>query len=185
MNGNPGNRYGVVRATIAGMGILIRLAVSALTLWISTLVFDGITLGGDSVGAKVMTVIIVAAMFGVANAVLRPIIKTIGCWAYVLTLGLVALVVNGALLMLTSFVAGQLDLPFHVDKFWPTAVLGALFIGVVSWAINFLIPDRRDRKPKGRPGPPPRQQYPPQQYPRQQYPPQQYPPQNPPQYRGR
>jgi putative membrane protein len=160
------------------MGILIRLAVSALTLWLSTLVFDGITVGGDSVSAKVLTLVLVAIMFGIANAVIRPIIKAIGCWAYVLTLGLVALVVNGALLMLTSFVAGQLDLPFHVDKFWPTAVLGALFIGVVSWLINFLIPDGGDKKSKGSP---PRQQYPRQQYPGQQYPGQQYPPQ----YRGR
>jgi putative membrane protein len=93
------------------------------------------------------------------NAVLRPIIKTIGCWAYLLTLGLVSLVVNGALLLLTSKIAGALDLPFNVDKFWPTAVLGALFIGVVSWLLNFLIPDRgdKDRNQNDRRQPPPQQ----------------------------
>jgi len=96
--------------------------------------------------------------------VLRPIIKTIGCWAYVLTLGLVSLVVNGALLLLTSKIAEAVDLPFHVDHFWPSAVLGALFIGVVSWLLNFLVPDGgdKDRKRKDndrRPMPPPRQQY--------------------------
>jgi putative membrane protein len=145
------------------MGILIRLAVSALTLWISTFIFDGITVEG-SVGRQAMTLVIVAAIFGLANAIIRPIVKTIGCWAYVLTLGLVALLVNGALLMLTSWIAGELDLPFHVDEFWPTAVLGALFIGVVSWIINFLIPDGKDRANNRRqPPPPPRQQRP--QYP--------------------
>ena len=58
-------------------------------------------------------------IFGLVNAVLRPIIKAIGCGLYVLTLGLVALVVNGLLLLLTSWIAGKVDLAFHVDGFWP------------------------------------------------------------------
>jgi putative membrane protein len=122
------------------MGLLIRLAVSALTLWIATLIFHGITLGG-SAGQQALTVVIVAAIFGIVNAILRPIIKVIGCWAYVLTLGLAAILVNGALFMLTSWIAGRLDLSFHVDHFWPTAVLGALFVGVVSWVLNMVVPD--------------------------------------------
>ncbi len=126
------------------MGIVIRLAISALALWVSTLLLKGITLGGDSVPKKVLTLIIVAVIFGVVNAVLRPIIKTLGCAVYVLTLGLIALVVNGLLLLLTSWIAGKLDLPFHVDKFWPTAVLGALIVGVISWVLHMLVPDGKD-----------------------------------------
>lgn len=145
------------------MGILIRLAVSAFTVWLATLVISGITVEGDT-GRKVLTLVVVAVIFGVVNAVLRPIIKTIGCFAYILTLGLVSLVVNGALLLLTSKIAEALDLPFHVDKFWPTAVLGALFIGVVSWLLNFFVPDGKDKKRKrddrdyDRRLPPPQQQ---------------------------
>ena len=142
--------------TITGMGILIRLAISAFTLWLATLVIKGITVEGTA-GKKVLTLVLVAAMFGLINAVLRPIIKTIGCWAYLLTLGLISLVVNGALLLLTSYLADRLDLAFHVDKFWPTAVLGALFIGVVSWIINLVVPDGKD-KDKGRREPPQRNQ---------------------------
>jgi putative membrane protein len=143
------------------MGILIRLAVSAFTVWLATLVISGIQVGGDT-AHKVLTVVAVAAIFGIINAVLRPIIKTIGCWAYVLTLGLVSVVVNGALLLLTSKIAETLDLSFRVDKFWPTAVLGALFIGIVSWLLNFFVPDGKDKKRKqeyDRRQPPPRQQY--------------------------
>jgi putative membrane protein len=124
------------------MGILIRLIISALALWISTLVIDGITVGGTA-AEQAGTLLLVAAIFGVVNAVLRPIIKVLGCWAYALTLGLVAVVVNGALFMLTSFIAGELDLAFDVDQFWPTAVLGALLIAVVSWLLNLLVPDRK------------------------------------------
>jgi putative membrane protein len=129
------------------MGILIRLAVSAFTVWLATLVISGITVDGDT-GRKVLTLVAVAAIFGIVNAVLRPVIKTIGCWAYVLTLGLVSLVVNGALLLLTSKIAEWADLSFHVDKFWPTAILGALFIGIVSWLLNFFVPDGKDKQRK-------------------------------------
>jgi putative membrane protein len=145
------------------MGIVIRLAVSAVALWLTTLILDGITVGGSSTGKKILWLVVVAAMFGIVNAVLRPIIKLVGCWAYVLTLGLIALVVNGALLMLTSWIADQFDIPFHVDKFWPTAVLGALIIAVISWLINLVIPDgkdkQKDRRPPQRPQPPRGYQY--------------------------
>jgi putative membrane protein len=126
------------------MGILIRLVISAVALWISTLLIHGITLGGDSTLKKIGTLLLVAVIFGIINAILRPVIKVLGCWAYVLTLGLIAIVVNGALFLLTSWIAGKLDLPFHVDRFWPTAVLGALLVSVISWLLNMLVPDKED-----------------------------------------
>jgi putative membrane protein len=129
------------RATINAVGIVIRLVISAVALWIATLVIDGITVGGTT-AEKAGTLLVVAAIFGIVNAVLRPIIKVLGCWAYALTLGLIAVVVNGALLMLTSVIADQLDLAFSVDHFWPTAILGALLIGIVSWLLNLVVPDK-------------------------------------------
>lgn len=126
------------------MGILVRLLTSAAALWIATLLIPGITLDTDSTLGKIGTLLLVAAIFGVVNAVLRPIIKVVGCAFYVLTLGLIALVVNGALFLLTSWIADQLDIPFHVADFWPSAVLGALVVGVVSWLLNMLVPDRSD-----------------------------------------
>ena len=128
-------------ATIIVVGIVIRLVISALALWIATLVIDGITVGGTA-AEKAGTLLVVAAIFGIVNAILRPIIKVLGCWAYALTLGLIAIVVNGALLMLTSLIAEQVDLAFSVEKFWPTAILGALLIGVVSWVLNLVVPDK-------------------------------------------
>ena len=126
------------------MGIIIRLAIGAVSLWIATLVIPGITLSTDSIPQAVGTLLAVAVIFGIINAILRPVIKTIGCGLYVLTLGLVALVVNGLLFLLTSWIADQFDLPFHVDGFWPAAVLGALLVSVVSWLLNMLVPDGND-----------------------------------------
>jgi putative membrane protein len=123
------------------MGILIRLAISAFALWISTWLIKGITIEADSILGEIATLLAVAIIFGLVNAILRPIIKLVGCAFYILTLGLIAIVVNALLFMLTSWIAGLFDLGFHVENFWPSAVLGALLVGVVSWALNLLVPD--------------------------------------------
>jgi putative membrane protein len=123
------------------MGYVIRVAVTAVALWISTLILSGITLTTDSTLKKVGTLIAIAVIFGLVNGVIRPIIKTVGCAFYLLTLGLIALVVNGLLFLLVSWIADKISLPFHVAGFW-TAVLGALIVGVVSWIMNVAIPDK-------------------------------------------
>jgi len=126
------------------MGIIIRIVITAVSLWISTLFIDGIRLTTSSTSGKIFTLLAVAVIFGVINAILRPIVKTVGCGLYVLTLGLIALVVNGLLFELVSWIAGKAGLPFHVDGFWPAAVLGALLVGIVSWLLNMLVPDGSD-----------------------------------------
>src|SRR5512133_1572093 len=114
------------------MRFLLRVLVSAAALGVATWAVSGITLPA------------VAVIFGVINATLKPLIKVIGCAFYVLTLGLVALVVNGLLLWLTSWIAGKLTLPFHVAGFW-AAFWGAIIVGLVSWVLHLLIGDNRPR----------------------------------------
>src|SRR4029077_2438387 len=94
--------------------------------------------------SKAGTLLVVALIFAIINATLKPLIKVVGCAFYVLTLGLVALVVNGLLLWLTSWVAGKLSLPFHITGFWP-AFWGAIMFGLVSWVLNLFIRDKRER----------------------------------------
>ena len=96
---------------------------------------------GSSDPKKIGTLIAVALIFGIVNAVIKPIVKTIGCLFYVLTLGLIGLVVNALLLWLCSWVAGKLSLPFHITGFWP-AFWGAIIVGVVSWLLSLFLDDR-------------------------------------------
>jgi putative membrane protein len=124
------------------MGFLVRTLVTAVALWVATAALDGIALTGSNNGERVLTLIVVAAIFGVVNAVLKPIIKIFGCVFYILTLGLFALVVNALLFLLVSWICGVLKLPFHVDGFW-SAFWGAIIVGIVSWLINLVVPDRR------------------------------------------
>jgi putative membrane protein len=119
-------------------GVLVRLLATAFAFWLATLIIPGITLDTDSTGQVVLTVVLVAVIFGVVNAVLQPIIKTLGCGLYILTLGLIAIVVNALLFLLTGWIAEQVDLPFDVDSFWPAAVLGALLVSLVTWVLGLI-----------------------------------------------
>jgi putative membrane protein len=121
------------------MKILIRIVVAAAALGVAAWVVPGIVLSGHSGVAKAETLLIVAVIFGVINAVLKPIIETVGCAFYVLTLGLLAIVVNGLLLWLVSYVVyDKLHQPFHVTGF-VAAVEGALIVGVVSWVLHLIL----------------------------------------------
>jgi putative membrane protein len=123
--------------------ILLKVVITAVALWVATALIDGITLGDQTTPRRILTLLGVAVIFGLINAILKPIIKTLGCAFYVLTLGLIGLVVNALLLWLTSELAQELDLPFHVTGFWP-AFWGAIVVGVVGWLLHVFIPDDKD-----------------------------------------
>jgi putative membrane protein len=119
--------------TIANAGAL------AVAVWL----LDKITLTGSSTGRKIGTLIVVALLFGLVNFLVKPIVKVLTFPLFILTLGLITLVVNALMLLLTSWLAGKLDLSFHVEGFW-TAVLGGLIISIVSWALHVVLPDEKD-----------------------------------------
>jgi putative membrane protein len=125
------------------MKILLRIVVAMAALGVAAWVVPGIVLSGHSDSSKALTLLIVALIFGVINAILKPVIKAVGCAFYVLTLGLVAIVVNGLLLWLTSWIAyDKLHEPFHVTGF-VAALEGALIVGIVSWVLHLILGDDR------------------------------------------
>jgi putative membrane protein len=117
------------------MKVLLRVAITAVALFVATAVVPGIQLLAGTTLSKVTTLVVVALIFGVTNTVLKPVVKTLGCVFYILTLGLFGLVVNGLLLWLTSWVAGKLSEPFHITGFWP-AFWGAIIVGLVGWLLS-------------------------------------------------
>ncbi len=121
------------------MRFVLRLVISAIALWVATLVLSGVTINTDSTPKKVGTLLAVALIFGLVNAVLKPLAHVLGCF-YVLTLGLLALVVNGFLFWLTGRIATRIGLPFEVHGIL-TSILGALIVGVVSWLLGVVIPE--------------------------------------------
>jgi len=118
------------------MRFLIRLLVNAAALWVATRLVTGVTYTG-----AVMPLIGVALVFGVVNAIIRPILKLFTFPLLILTLGLFTFVLNGLMLWLTSSVSSRLGLGFHVSGFWP-AFWGALVVSFVSAVLGAIVRER-------------------------------------------
>ncbi len=124
------------------MTLLIRLAINAIALFVAAYFLPGITLGANRVPSTVndwVTIVLVALIFGLINAVIKPILTILTLPITILTLGLFIFILNALMLMLTSWVAGLLGLNFHVEGFI-TALIGSLVISIVSWVLHMIIP---------------------------------------------
>ena len=125
------------------IGYVATVIGTAIALWVTTLVYPEISFGTDP---KVTTVAIVALIFGVVNAIIKPLIKVLALPLTLMTFGLFGLVINGGLLLLLAFVADKLDLKFTVGGFPPhfgldaiiAAVVGGVILSVVSTLIGFI-----------------------------------------------
>ena len=105
------------------MGFLAHFAITAFALWAATQMVSGIAVRG------MPSLLLAALIFGLVNAVVRPVLVLLSLPLTILTLGLFLLVINAAMLGLTAAL-----LPgFRVDGFWP-ALLGSIVVSVVSWA---------------------------------------------------
>lgn len=131
-------------ATIGPMkSFLVQTAANAVAIAVATWVIAGITLTGNDTGSKVLTLVLVTFVFGAVNFLVKPLVQLFSLPLFILTLGLISLVINGLMLWLTSWASGHLSLDFHVEGFW-AAFFGALIISVVSWAVNVTLPDGKD-----------------------------------------
>lgn len=125
----------------------IKTVVNGIALWVAALVVSGIHLGEDkpALASRLVSILLVAVIFGIVNAMVKPIAKVLSFPVIVLTLGLFTLVVNALMLQITSWVAGPAGLDFRIEHFFWDAVLGAIVVGFVSMLLNLLLPDHDER----------------------------------------
>ncbi|HEX5770268.1 MAG TPA: phage holin family protein [Nocardioidaceae bacterium] len=121
------------------MRFLIWVVVNALALAAAAWLLDGIDVAGGSTSEEAVTLILVALIFGVVNAIVEPIVKLFSIPFILLTLGLFLLVINALMLMLTDWISGLFDLGFTVDGFW-TALLGGIIITIATWILEAVLP---------------------------------------------
>lgn len=127
------------------MKILVRLLINAAALWVAVRLVPGVSFSGDGV-----LLLVVALVFGVLNACVRPLLWLLTLPFLVLTLGLFTFVLNAMLLWMTSALSGALGLGFHVDGFG-AAFLGALVVSAVSILLSMFMsqPESRSAKARG------------------------------------
>jgi putative membrane protein len=125
--------------------LIVRLLAGAVALAAAAGLIDKISVGPGTTGERVITLLAVAIIFGLVNAVVRPIVRLLTLPLFIITLGLFTFIVNALMLLLTAWIGDQFDLAFEVDGF-VAALLGALVISVVSFLINLLLPDSYERR---------------------------------------
>jgi putative membrane protein len=138
-----GKQYSAVLAFIRlpredTVSFVVRTLVNAAALWVADELLTGISREGDWV-----SLLLVALVLGVVNGLVRPILKVLTCPLQIVTLGLFTFVINGVMLLLTSWISGKLGLAFHVGSFWD-ASLGGLIISIVNMILSALV--KKDRR---------------------------------------
>lgn len=125
--------------------LLLRLLINALALWLTTLILSPNVrvepFGEPGVGMSIeliVTYLLVALIFGLVNGIIGGIIRIVAFPLYVLTLGLISLIVNGLLFLLVAWISSQLGYGLAVEGFW-WGVLGALVLGVIGWLIGIVL----------------------------------------------
>jgi putative membrane protein len=127
------------------MRFILRLLANMGALAVATWLLSGITLTAETTERKVLTLLVVALIFGIVNAIVKPIFTLVTAVAVVLTLGLFLIVINALMLWLTSWVSGLFDLGWSVSGFWP-ALLGSIIVSIISFVLNAFIPDRDEQR---------------------------------------
>ena len=124
------------------MEFFLRAGVTGLALWVVTLILPGMQfVGGDTSLQKVGIIFVVAVIFGLVNAIIKPIVTVLSLPLYVVTLGLFSIVVNALMLWITAWITDHTThWGLHIDKFWWTAIWAAILLSLVGWV--FSVPFR-------------------------------------------
>jgi putative membrane protein len=124
---------------------LIRAGLTGLALWIVTLVVDGIGfVGGDTTAQRIGIIFVVAVIFGLVNAFIKPVVQLLSIPLYILTLGLFHIVINAFMLWLTAWITeNTTHWGLQIDHFWWTAIWAAIVLSLVSWVLSLVLRDAR------------------------------------------
>src|SRR6478735_6955338 len=125
------------------MAFLLRASLTGFALWIVTFVVSGIDfVGGDTTLQRIGIILFVAVIFGLVNAIIKPIVQLISIPLYILTLGLFHVVINALMLWITSRITeNTTHWGLYIDDFWWTAIWAAIVLSIVSWLLSLITRD--------------------------------------------
>lgn len=119
---------------------LVRAALTGFALWVVTLFVHGLRfVGGDTTLQRVGIIFVVAVIFGLVNAIVKPIVQILSIPMYILTLGLFHIVINAFMLWITARITEQTThWGLQIDHFWWTAIWAAILLSFVSWLLSLM-----------------------------------------------
>ena len=124
-------------------GILTKVVINAVAIWIATLVVPDVSVGERSdLGHRLLSLLVVGALFGVVNAFIKPVVKLFTLPLYLLTLGLMTFVVNDLMLKIVEWLSGRIGITFDAGPFFWSTLGAAVVVTFVSLILNVTVPDR-------------------------------------------
>lgn len=131
------------------MAFVLRVLINGVAIWLASLVVPGFdVVGGSSSDSpnwtRIGVFLLVGLVFGLVNAVIKPLVHLLSLPLYILTLGLFTLVVNALMLLLTEWITSRASWGMRIDNFG-TAVLAALVVSIAGLLLSVLV-GRRDRR---------------------------------------
>lgn len=125
-------------------GYLIKIAVNAAAIWVATLIVPGVSVTASGPGRTVLSLAVIGALFGIVNTLIKPVVAVLALPAYILTLGLIAFVVNALMLKLTSWLSGAIGISFDSGDFFWSTILAAVVVSLASMVLNAFVQDDDD-----------------------------------------
>jgi putative membrane protein len=119
---------------------LVRAALTGFALWVVTVFVHGLRfIGGDTTLQRAGIIFVVAVIFGLVNAIVKPIVQILSIPMYILTLGLFHIVINAFMLWITARITEQTThWGLQIDHFWWTAIWAAILLSFVSWLLSLV-----------------------------------------------
>ena len=120
---------------------VIRAAVTGFALWVVTHLVHGLSfVGGDTRLQRVGIIFVVAVIFGLVNAFIKPVVQILSIPLYILTLGLIHIVINALMLWITAWITSHTThWGLAIDHFWWTAIKAAIVLSIVSWVLSLVV----------------------------------------------
>lgn len=124
---------------------LLRAALTGFALWVVTLIVPGIEfVGGDTRLGRIGIIFVVGVIFGLVNAFIKPIVQILSIPLYILTLGLIHIVINALMLWITAWITEHTThWGLAIDRFWWTAIWAAIVLSIVGWLVSLITRDAR------------------------------------------
>ena len=122
---------------------LLRAALTGFALWVVTRIVPGLSfVGGSTTVQRIGIIFVVAVIFGLVNAIIKPIVQVLSIPLYILTLGLIHIVINALMLWITARITlHTTHWGLQIDHFWWTAIWAAIVLSIVSWVLSLLVRD--------------------------------------------
>ena len=122
--------------------IITKVVINAFAIWIATLVIPDVSVGGGTLGHRILSLLIVGALFGLINTFIKPVVKLFTLPLYLLTLGLISFVVNALMLKIVEWLSDKIGITFDAGPFFWSTLGAAVVVTFVAMILNVAVPDR-------------------------------------------